>query len=79
MDSPDAFYRLEDDIDFSGINWSTPPIPAFHGCLDGNDHTIRDFTIDGGGYLGLFGSLYDGEIENLVLEDCNVIGFAAGL
>ncbi|MHC4123883.1 MAG: GLUG motif-containing protein, partial [Planctomycetota bacterium] len=74
LDRPDVFYRLDADIDFFGINWTTAPIPVFHGCLDGNDHIIRDLTIEGGGYLGLFGLLYDGKIENLVLEDCNVTG-----
>jgi len=51
---------------------------GFTGIFDGNDHKITNLTIDDGGagndYLGLFGSIDDGEVRNLGLEG----GFVSG-
>ena len=54
---------------------------AFTGIFDGNAHTISHLTIEGGGYLGLFGTLGpEAEISNLGLEaiDINGIGDCVG-
>ena len=57
--SPDAKYKLENDIDLTGINWV--PIEEFHGVLDGNGHKIKNLTIHqdhaygyGANYIGFF-------------------------
>jgi len=58
---------------------------AFTGVFDGNYHKIANLTIDDGGagndYLGLFGSINDGEIRNLSIEGGSVSGdrFVGGL
>jgi len=76
-----ANYRLVADIDLSGINWSTSPIPFFRGYFDGNGYTIRALTIEGGGHLGLFGWIDNyGDINNLDLIELNIdaVGDFAG-
>jgi hypothetical protein len=48
---------------------------AFTGLFDGNSHTISHMTIEGGGYLGLFGQTgYVARISNLDLEGVDVKG-----
>jgi len=50
-------------------------IPAFKGVFDGNDHTISHLTINGGGYLGLFGTLnWGAKVRNLRIVDVNITG-----
>jgi hypothetical protein len=57
---------------------------AFTGVFDGNDHKIIELTIDDGGpsnnYVGLFGSIDEGEVRNLGLEggSVSVIGAYVG-
>ncbi len=69
-------YILMDNIDLSGIDFepignSTSP---FTGVLDGNNYTIRNMNINSGNqYVGLFGYVKNGTIENLILEDATVI------
>ena len=49
--------------------------PSFTGSLDGNDHTISQLTIEGGGYVGLFGELAsEAEVKALGVADANVTG-----
>ena len=76
--SQKAFFRLNDDIDLSGIRWASAVMPFFAGYLDGNGHTIRGLNIAGGSQLGLFGTLAGphSEIKDLVLRDINVSGGA---
>jgi hypothetical protein len=51
---------------------------SFTGVFDGNNHKIINLTINDGGagnsYLGLFGCIGDGEVNNLSLEGGSVIG-----
>jgi hypothetical protein len=50
-------------------------IARLTGVFDGDGHTISHLTIDGGGYLGLFGELRKGaEVKNLAVVDVNVMG-----
>ncbi len=71
--SPSACYRLVADMDLSGIRWSTAVIPRFSGAFDGNHLCLRNLTVTGGGYLGLFGIL-TGQVKDLSLTDVNVVG-----
>ena len=78
---PKAYYRLECDLDLTGINWNCTVIPWFGGRFDGNDHVIKNLQIYGGSYLGLFGICSSGAmITNLGLEaaDVNGIGYSNG-
>jgi len=48
---------------------------AFQGFFNGNDKIIHNLTINRStNYVGLFGTLYYGAIENLKIENCNIIG-----
>ena len=48
-------------------------IPWFGGTFDGNNLTISHLTIEGGGYLGLFGRLSSGaEVKDLGVVDVNI-------
>ncbi len=72
---PRACYRLETDIDLSGIAWNSAVVPGFGGVFDGNGHVISNLNIEGGGFLGLFGICYSGTvISNLGLETLDVNG-----
>jgi hypothetical protein len=65
-----AHYQLVASIDLVGIQWSTAVIPYFDGTFDGNDLTISNLTIRGGGCLGLFGRLgCGGEVKKLGVLD----------
>lgn len=49
----------------------------FTGNFDGNGHTIKNLTISGspGGYLGLFGQVWNGgRIRNVCLENARITG-----
>jgi hypothetical protein len=55
-------------------NWPFNENP-FKGVFDGNGHRISHLTIDGAGYLGLFGQLAaEAEIRNLEVVDVNIVG-----
>ena len=67
---PRACYRLAASIDLAGIRWSGPVIPVFAGTFDGHGLCIRNLTITGAGFLGLFGSLLSGaQVRDLGLVD----------
>jgi hypothetical protein len=76
----DAHFELGADIDLgSQSNTSFSPIgiqdTPFVGVFDGGGHVISRLSIEGGGYLGLFGRLGRGaEVRNLGIVDVNVIG-----
>ena len=75
--SSNACFRLQSDINLIGIQWSTAVVPVFvGGCFDGNGYAIYNLTIEGGGYLGLFGQLKgsSAEVKNLGLENINITG-----
>ena len=70
--------ELTDNIDLSSVeNWvpigtSTNP---FKGVFDGNNKTISNLKITGGGYIGLFGYVDGGAaIKNVNLIGANVSG-----
>lgn len=68
-----AHYRLDSNLDLSGITWSTAVIPLFCGRFDGNGHTIDNLSIRGLNYLGLFGVLDNGAlVTGLGLETVDV-------
>ncbi|MHC4694466.1 MAG: GLUG motif-containing protein [Planctomycetota bacterium] len=82
----DGYTRLETDVNLAGLTYSTAVIApdtdnsnyvfdgnAFNGVFDGNDCKVIGLTIAGKGYLGLFG-FNVGQVRNLGLERCNVIG-----
>ncbi|MBL7152948.1 MAG: hypothetical protein ISS79_04480 [Phycisphaerae bacterium] len=74
---PAGCYRLTGDIDLGGITWSVPPIPAFFGTFDGNDHIISnlDINMPDVDYVGLFGYVHsDGRILSTGIEDASIVG-----
>jgi len=72
---PYAHYRLAESIDLSNIIWNVSVVPWFAGTFDGNNHTILNLSIRGGGYLGLFGCLYYGaEVMDLGILHVNTTG-----
>jgi hypothetical protein len=72
---PWANYRLQADIDLTGIAWSAAVVPYFYGNLDGNGHVIRNLHIQGAGYLGLFGILAsDASLIDMAIEEVDVHG-----
>jgi hypothetical protein len=77
---PNLLYKhfhfvLVADIDLAGKTWSKAVIPEFWGEFDGNSLAIRNLTITGEGYLGLFGMLYgDARIRDLDVLDVDVEG-----
>ena len=70
-----ANYKLINDIDLSGINW-TPINGDFEGVLDGAGYKISNLTITSSSNLnkseiGLFSS-FRGLVENLELNNVNI-------
>ena len=68
-------YKLMNDIDLSGINW-TPISEEMKCILDGNNYKISNLTISFNsnveiGEIGLF-SYFSGIIQNLELENVNI-------
>ena len=79
---PYGVYELSNDIDMAGITWSIPPIPLFEGHFDGQGFAIRNLTLQGRSYTGLFGQIgvdvassQDTVVQNLVVVDANVSGY----
>ncbi len=78
---PCACYRLDSDIDLTGINWNSAVVPGFCGQFNGNGHLIRNLRIEGEGYLGLFGRCASGAVISnlgLVSVDVNGLGNYSG-
>jgi hypothetical protein len=70
----DAHYRLISDIDLRGQTFTGPVIPVFLGHLDGDDHTLFNFTLSGEGDIGFFGTVCTGaEIGRLNLYNVHVM------
>ena len=71
-----ACFRLQSDVDLTGIQWSTVILPTFGGCFDGNGYVIYNMYIEGSGYLGLFGTISgsSAEVKNLGVENINITG-----
>jgi hypothetical protein len=54
------------------------PIPYFNGSFDGKNNIISNLFINNHSLndVSLFSSLYkNGEVMNLIIEDCNIVGF----
>ncbi len=72
---PWATYRMENDIDLSGITWNSAVVPLFKGVFDGNEHVISHLHIEGYNYLGLFRHCRpQATIANLTLDAVDVNG-----
>jgi len=72
---PMGHYRLEANLDLSGITWFMGVIPWFAGTFDGNGHTISNVTITGRSYLGLFGELASGaDVRDVGVVDVSITG-----
>jgi hypothetical protein len=70
-----AYYKLTQDIDLSGITWSTSPIATFDGTFDGAGFVISKLTIQGVADLGLFGTVCEGAIiRNLGITSADIMG-----
>jgi hypothetical protein len=69
-----ACYRLMNDIDLTGIRWSTAPICTFDGRFDGAGFVISHLSVYGHSYLGLFDSLGpNASVTNLRVV-ANIVG-----
>ena len=86
----EGYFRLDQDLDFNNQQLSSMfylNTSAFTGQFDGNNHTIKNFTMKASQqYNGLFG-YNDGVIKNLTIENFTLtanrsseahIGFIAG-
>lgn len=72
----DEYYVLNNDIDFSNVNYtkigsSTKP---FTGIIDGNNNKIKNITITGTDYTGLFTYIKGGAISNIGFENITITG-----
>ena len=69
----DIVFDEKDDVDWKPIGDSVHP---FKGTFIGNGHKIKNLTVDRSGenYVGMFGYVDGGTIENVVLEDVDVKG-----
>ena len=84
----DDHTRLDCDLDLSAAGtYTQAPIAGdpdtvydyngteFSGTFDGNSHVIRNLTVEGEAYCGLFGKLASGsEIKNLGMENVSISG-----
>ena len=84
----DLYFKLMNDIDLSGYTndegWTPigaseyPEFFSFQGNFNGNNKIVKNLTINTNGvtkvYIGLFGNMNNGFIQNLGVENCNIIG-----
>lgn len=67
----DTKYILMNDIDIMGKQFEM--INNFRGVLDGNYHKISNLNIESQNqYVGMFGGVLRGTVQNLILENINV-------
>ena len=57
--------KLTADIDFGGTG---PMVTTFYGLLDGDGHTVDNYTKSGASQIALFGNVFNGGVKNLVVE-----------
>lgn len=72
-----GYFKLMNDIDLSGINWT--PIgrtSAVMTVLDGDGHTIKGLNVKEGttNYCGLFSAITGATIKNIVFDGASVAG-----
>jgi len=84
----DVYYILMNDINLSGYaqgeGWTpigkyptaTDFSKSFQGNFNGNGFIVQNLTINRPteDYLGLFGGTSDGNIQNIGIENCNIVG-----
>ena len=71
-----AHYKLGADIDLKGVEFTpigNADTGAFSGSFDGNGYVIKNLSIDGGKYAGLFG-YNEGNISNIKMQNIDVQG-----
>jgi hypothetical protein len=69
-----ACYELVASVNLAGNTWTTPVIPSFEGKFNGNGFTVSNLELRGGGFLGLFGVLWDNAVvANLQVSDANIV------
>jgi len=81
-----AYYKLMNNIDFTGIQWASSVIPKFYSVFDGNYKTLKNFTVNqpDKDEVAIFGHIgTGGEVSNLHITDVNIfahdyIGCLAG-
>ena len=76
-----AHYRQTDDINLAGLsNWT--PIGSdtnrFTGAYDGGNYSIINLTVSRPNYVGLFGYIDGGTVQNVKLTGNNVTNTSAG-
>ena len=67
------YYKLMNDIDLSGIEWTS--LPKFSGIFDGNGHEIKNMTnastiYDKDVEIGLFEDIYSGQMA--IFKDLSI-------
>ena len=71
LNNSDSYFTLKNDIDLSGIEWT--PIVGFSGTLEGNNHTIKNLTINADAdNVGFFSTL-SGTVKNLSLTNAKIV------
>ncbi len=69
--NPNANYRLENDINLNGEQFTS--IQNFTGIFDGNGHTISNFVVSAqNGNVGFFSSTSGARIQNVQFQDFTV-------
>ena len=67
---PLGCYRLNADVDLTGIICEGSFVPWFEGRLDGNGHAVCYLNVQGSGSAGFFGCLgFDAVVVDLGLEE----------
>lgn len=75
--SNNLFFKLNADLDFTGKIYT--PIGTkdkpFCSHFNGNGKTIKGLKLNGDDYIGVFGYIQNGSIENLTVDnDCSITG-----
>jgi len=77
----DEYYVLNNDIDFSGMNYTTigSSSSPFTGIISGNNHIIKNITLNGSNYASIIGYTKGGALtnvgfENITLNGSNYVG-----
>lgn len=66
-------YVLDNDLDFTDVDFVSPFSASFSGTFDGQGYTISNVTFGRvTTYTGLFGYVSSGTIENLVIDNVTI-------
>ena len=69
-------YLLVNDLDFNGINYS-PSSTVFNGIFNGGFHTIKNINASGSYRVGLFGSISNSIVKNIIIKDSKFVSSAS--